>query len=83
MKFAGVFFMAFVAFLAVQTKSEDCLKNGEDLLDGTTVDCMPLHGIAVDKVSMEMYCCSQADHTAKIDSGYDKGMPYFFCECEG
>ncbi|GFO22959.1 hypothetical protein PoB_004946400 [Plakobranchus ocellatus] len=83
MKFAGVFFMAFLALLAVQTKSEECLKDGEDLLDGTTVDCIALYGRAVDKVSMDMYCCSQADYTAKIDSGYDKGTPYFTCECEG
>ncbi|GFO22960.1 hypothetical protein PoB_004946500 [Plakobranchus ocellatus] len=81
MKFAGVFFMAFFALLAVQTKSEECLKNGDNLPDGTTVDCMALHGLAVDRVSVKVYCCSQAGYTAKIDSGYDSGTPYFNCEC--
>ncbi|GFO22958.1 hypothetical protein PoB_004946300 [Plakobranchus ocellatus] len=163
MKFAGVFFMALVAFLAVQTKSEaspqhgylrlsglpscqgagggartrdrrvsadfragslftvpptlltwsfqiedsqisrtfhkersesrvelvyeassrqECLKDYEVLPDWTTVDCFKLYGKAVDKVTLDMYCCSQAGHTAKIDSGYDKGKAYFNCKCE-
>ncbi|GFO45113.1 hypothetical protein PoB_007161800 [Plakobranchus ocellatus] len=82
MKYIAVFFVAFVAVLTVQMKAEGCLKNGEVLLNGTTIRCIDYHGMTVDRPTRSMYCCESEGFSPSIDSGFEKSKtPYFTCEC--